>query len=126
MKEVIGGCQLNKRVTNTLKVILGVFLLLLAVSFVFPSQEVNYGWVEITDKKLVDDKYYLQANLGEKPIEIVLDKTDTFTYESKPGETAEVTFSQVWDVVKTNKKYFVRIETNLFRSDYELEKLYRY
>lgn len=118
---------MEKRTKNILKVVLGIFLLLLLVGYFIPTYTIYYGWVEITDKNIVGNEYHLSGNLLDKePIEIVTEATDTFTYEQKPQETNEVTISQVWDSIDTEEKYFFRIKTSNFKDIYKIEKLYGY
>lgn len=117
----------EKRTKNILKVVLGIFLLLLLVGFFISTYTIYYGWVEITDKNIVENEYHLSGNLLDKePIEIVTDATDTFTYEQKPQETNEVKISQVWDSIETEETHFFRIKTNNYKSTYKIEKLYGY
>lgn len=111
---------------TVIKVLLSIILILLFFTFIMPISKTTYfGWVEITDKNIVDDKYYLSGNL-EEPIEIAVNATDTFIYEGIPDERSEVTISQIWDTINPNKEYFVRIKTNSLISTYKLEELYGY
>lgn len=101
-------------------VILSIFILIL------PVQTINYGWVELTDKKIEEDNYHLYADLGGLAIDIKIDEKDIFVYEATPQETEEVSINEIWDLIESDNKYFVRIKTNIFKSTYSLEKIYGY
>ena len=105
---------------------LSILLILSIFIFIIPVHTINYGWVEITDKKIEKDNYHLYADLGGLAIDIKIDEKDSFVYEETPQETEEVSISEIWDLIKPDNKYFVRIKTNIFKSTYSLEKIYGY
>lgn len=101
-------------------VILSIFI------FIIPVHTINYGWIEITDKKIEEDNYHLYADLGGLAIDIKIDEKDSFVYEATPQVTKEVSINKIWDLIESDNKYFVRIKTNIFKSTYSLEKIYGY
>ena len=117
---------MKKKTKIIYSVLLSILVLLLILSYWIPVQTTYYGWIEITDKKVVEDNYYIDANLDDLVIEIVIDEKDNLVYEETPQEIAEVSIVEIWDLIKLDNKYFVRINTNTFRSTYSLEKIYGY
>lgn len=98
---------------------------MLVLRFLIPFQEMRFGWVEITDKNVENDEYYISADLGdENPISIKNSLSEKIIYENSDSEVMEIAISQVWNTLKSGETYFMRIKTHLFRSTYKLEKLY--
>jgi len=117
---------MEKKTKNTYLIMLGILVLLLVLGYLNPTQTTHFGWIEITDKKIENDNYHLYADLGGLAIDIKIDENDSFIYEKTPQEIVEVSISEIWDLIKLDNKYFVRITTDNYRSTYTLEKIYGY
>lgn len=105
---------------------LSIVVLLIVLGYLIPVQTTYFGSIEITDKKVVKDNYYIDANLDDLVVEIIIDEEDSLIYEKTPQEIVEVSISEIWDLVKLDNNYFVRITIDNYRSTYTLEKIYGY
>lgn len=105
---------------------LSILVLLLILGYLIPVQTTYFGSIEITGKKVVKDNYYIEANLDDLVVEIIIYEEDSIIYEKTPQEIVEVPISEIWDLVTLDNNYLVRITTDNYRSTYTLEKIYGY
>lgn len=109
------------------KVTLSIILLIVFFIQIISINETKYeGWMEVTDKNIIDGRYYLYVKLEGEPIEMIINEREKFVYEKTAQELNEVTISQVWGFIDTNKKYFVQMKNNRLKPTYQIEKLYGY
>lgn len=118
---------MRKRTKNIFFLVLSILFLYLALAYFGPLRTTTYyGWIEVTGKNTMSDNYYLYASLGGEKLEIVIDEKDTFIYEATPENRSEVSIIEVWDFIKADNTYFMRIKENIFSPTFTLEKLYGY
>ncbi|MEK6266118.1 MAG: hypothetical protein N2B06_15305 [Clostridium sp.] len=115
---------MKKKTKITYLIMLSILVLLLVLGY--PTQTTYFGRIEITDKKVVKDTYYIDANLDDLAVEIIIDEEDSLVYEETPQKIMEVSISEIWDLIELDNNYLVRITTDNYRSTYTLERIYGY
>lgn len=119
---------MHKNIGRIIKWSIGLFMLFIIISLLRPTRIISYyGWIEIADKSVVEDKYYITTDLGEGMIEIEMEETESFLYEESPQNREDVVITDVWESIEKNERYFALVEyTGLIFPDYKIEKMYSY
>lgn len=107
-----------------LKIILGFLFIYFILRLFIPFDKAHYGWIEISDKYIEGDTYYILANFSGENIEIESKEDEPFIFEDRYNEIYEVKINEVWNILEINEKYFISIYTDIFKSTYRIEKLY--
>lgn len=106
----------------------GLFLLYIIINLLMPAKIISYyGWIDIADKTVVEDTYYITTDLGEGMIEIEMNESESFLYKETPQKSEDIVMADVWESIEKNERYHALVEYNgLFFPKYEIEKLYGY
>lgn len=108
------------------KIVLSIFVIICVIILFLPQTVlVFYGWVNITDKKVSEDKYHLQINFDDNDAEIIMNKSKEFIYKEENYTEEEILMNEIWNQIDLNNNYFMRIEKKgIFGSTYEITEFY--
>lgn len=108
------------------KIVLSIFIIIFVIILFLPKTVlVYYGWVNITEKKVLEDKYHLQINFDDNEAEIIMDKSEEFIYKEENYTEEKILMNEIWNQIDLNNNYFMRIEKKgVFGSTYEIIEFY--